>query len=162
MTENEWIDACGLKRARSPLVKWAEIFSFGLLALVFLGMFLVHDDHVVSLLGTVLPCLMVASLFLFLISGFPLAHIRRLPGPKFLNAEQTWVFSDDGVFYQTDKVEYREQWSLYSKVEDFQEFYRLFINATFRPIPKRAFRSKEEERLFQHLIQRKLPNNLKS
>lgn len=53
MTENEWIAACGLNRAHSPLIKWAEIISFALLCLVFLGMFLIHGDQVVSLLETI-------------------------------------------------------------------------------------------------------------
>jgi hypothetical protein len=101
-----------------------------------------------------LGCVVVAALFaLMLVAAFtviPRFAFRR--EPKFRD-NYSLTFSPEGIHFRTAHVDSQLRWSLYSRALVDAHSYVLYHAARrFTVIPKRIFRSAEEQQVFEQLL----------
>lgn len=99
-------------------------------------------------------CIVASAFFvLILVAAFvvipPLAFRYE---PKFRD-EYSLMFSPNGIRFQAAHIESRLDWSFYTRVLVDAHSYLLYWGArTFTVIPKRVFRSTEEQGTFEELL----------
>ncbi|HEY6189679.1 MAG TPA: YcxB family protein [Pyrinomonadaceae bacterium] len=150
-TEEEWVAASRLYIVRQPALLVRFLIAFVLLALSF-TFFLAISEVVMSLfllsVGLVLSTFVLALFFIF-----PRQRFRSDPRHR---DEFFLEFTDDAIRFQTEKIDSRLSWSLYSNVLENDRFYvLLYGKGMMSVIPKRAFTSHEQETAFRNLLRRK-------
>jgi len=81
--------------------------------------------------------------------------------PKFREKYQV-TFSSEGVVVKTFQIDSKLAWSLYTKVIEGREMYLLMYGKDLRmmtAVPKRVFRSREEEMEFRGLVSRHIADH---
>lgn len=156
-TEEEYIAASRLYVLRSTgAALRLAIFSLFLLVGLFLLLLSLDFDFPLSCIATVLLLSFFWSQPLYL-----LPRQRFRSDPRFKD-EYLLQFSDDGIWFKTSQIDAMIQWSLYTKAIENERFYLLIQGQnTMSVIPKRAFRSADEEAAFDELLKRKLPTRSK-
>ena len=83
----------------------------------------------------------------------PYATAKRLAAQdKRFNLPIKYIFSNQEILAITSEVEVKEKWSVYQNIFESSRFYFLAQNKqAFRFIPKKAFRSKEQESHFRQM-----------
>jgi hypothetical protein len=104
-------------------------------------------------------CVLVAAVFaLILIAAFtiiPRVAFRR--EPKFRD-DYSLSFSPEGIHFQTAHVDSQLQWSMYSRaLVDAHSYVLYYGSRQFTVIPKRVFRSAQEEQAFEELLAEHVP-----
>jgi len=105
-------------------------------------------------------CIIVAGAFaLVLIVAFtvipPLVFRRE---PKFRD-DYSLSFSPEGIHFRTARVDSQLQWGMYSRaLVDAHSYVLYYGSRQFTVIPKRVFRSPEEEQAFEELLAEHVPH----
>lgn len=94
-----------------------------------------------------------AAFALMLVAAFaiiPSVVFRR--EPKFRD-DYSLTFSPEGIHFRTAHIDSQLQWSMYSQaLVDAYSFVLYYGARSFTVIPKRAFRSAEEQQAFEKLL----------
>jgi|SRR5215213_2024336 len=150
-TEEEWVAASRLylMRQRELLLRFAAMFI--LIALAF-ALFAAINEVVMSLfllsLGLILSTFVLALFFVF-----PRQRFRSDPRHR---DEFFLEFTDDGIRFQTEQIDSKLNWSLYSSVIENDRFYVLvYGKGMMSVIPKRAFTAHDQETIFRNMLRRK-------
>lgn len=99
-------------------------------------------------------CVFVAALFaLVLLAAFtvipPLLFRRE---PKFRD-EYSLTFSPDGIHFHTAHIDSQLQWAMYSRaLVDAYSYVLYYGSRQFTVVPKRVFRSAEQQQSFEQLL----------
>jgi hypothetical protein len=133
---------------RTDLVVSAVVASIGIyLWPSFWGIF--------SIAASVLLVLMLVAAFVVIP---PLAFRRE---PKYRD-DYSLTFSAEGIHFRTAHIDSQLQWSMYSRALVDSHSYVLYYGANqFTVIPRRVFRSSEEQRLFDELLAKHVPTIMK-
>ena len=104
-------------------------------------------------------CVLVAAVFaLILIAAFtiiPRLAFRR--EPKFRD-DYSLSFSPEGIHFRTAHVHSQLQWGMYSRaLVDAHSYVLYYGSRQFTVIPKRVFRSAQEEEAFEELLAEHVP-----
>lgn len=151
-TEEEWAAASRLYIIRQRDLLLRFIVMFVLIALAF-SFFAAINEVVMSLfllsVGLVLSTFVLALFFVF-----PRQRFRSDPRHR---DEFFLEFADDGIRFQTEQIDSKLNWSLYSSVIENDRFYVLIYGkGMMSVIPKRAFTARDQETIFRNMLRRKL------
>jgi hypothetical protein len=124
------------------------IFALGFVAGVLL---LIFSDTLTSAGVVLIGLFPIIAIFLFVLS--PMALRRRVRRDRRLTAERVWELNDDQISIKNNFAEVTLEWSAFNVVKETAEQY-VFIAGTFVFLPKRAFKSKEQEAEFRDLVKR--------
>ena len=108
-------------------------------------------------------CVALAVLLvLMLIAAFfvipPLAFRRE---PKFRD-DYSLTFSSEGIHFRTAHIDSQLQWSMYSRALIDSHSYVLYYGSNhFTAIPRRVFRSPDEQRQFEEMLAQYVPSTEK-
>jgi len=134
------------------------------LALVILGvmMMLLFTDFPFPLWAAVLLGALIAGGFAYMgLVDAPRRFFRK--DPK-MRDEFTLTFSEEGVAVKTAQIDSKLAWSLYKSVLENKSLYILMYNEparlTMTVVPKRVFRSANEEMEFRSLVHRQVDQSL--
>ena len=110
----------------------------------------------------ILSIALAVLLVLMLVAAFvvipPLAFRRE---PKYKD-DYSLTFSAEGIHFRTKHIDSQLQWNLYSRALVDAHSYVLYYGANqFTVIPRRVFRSSEEQRLFDQLLDKHVPTIIK-
>jgi hypothetical protein len=152
LAEEEWVAASRLYMLRQPYVLLRFMAA---LILVVVGtlFFTAISEVVLSLfflsVGVVLFAFVLALLFVF-----PRQRFRN--DPRHLD-EFFLEFAEDGIRFQTERIESRLDWSLYNHALENERLYVLMYGkGMITVVPKRAFNAHGQEAAFRTLLARKL------
>ena len=110
--------------------------------------------------GFALFLLTAASVFmLILIAAFGVVpfFMFRLQ-PKFRD-QYSLTFDSQGIRFRTEHIDSHLEWSLYTRAKITPNFYLLYYGpASFTIVPKRVFASPGQQRTFEELLSRHIPN----
>ena len=109
-----------------------------------------------SLSGVVL---FLGVLFYNVLWGLPRKYFRK--NASFREKYQI-TFSDEGVHVKTSQIDSKLGWGLYTKAFENSEMYLLVYGTDIRmmtAVPKRSFKSNDQEYLFRQLVARHITNN---
>jgi hypothetical protein len=116
------------------------------------GIFLIIFSDSLKSAGVVMVGLFpIMAIFLFFIS--PMALRRRVRRDRRLRAERVWELNDEQISIKNNFAEVTLEWSAFNVVKETQEQY-VFMAGTFVFLPKRAFKSKEQEAEFRDLVKK--------
>lgn len=111
---------------------------------------------ILSIVGSVLLALTLVTAFVVI----PPPAFRR--DSKFRD-DYSLTFSAEGIHFRTAHIDSQLQWSMYSRTLVDAHSYVLYYGANqFTVIPRRVFRSSEEQRLFDELLARHVPTIVKN
>jgi hypothetical protein len=72
--------------------------------------------------------------------------------------EYSLTFSPEGIHFQTEHIDSQLQWSLYTRaLVDAHSFVLYYGSRSFTIIPKRVFRTAEQQAAFERMIAKKIP-----
>ena len=154
LSESEYLAATRLLffQSKETMIR---MVVFGVLALVgaIIMNMIVADMNM--LLGLI-PIVIIFDVFIFynVLVIVPRQYYRG--DPKF-REKYVLTFSDQGVFVKTFQLDSKLAWSLYTKALEDKDMYLLIYGRDIRmmtPVPKRAFRSTDEEVEFRALVSR--------
>jgi len=160
-TEAEYMTASRLLFFSKPetLVRLI-IFSMLLLTITFLLSMLVVD--LIPLWTMVLFVgLFEALLFYNILVRIPRTYFR---GDGKFRDKYEITFSDEHISVKTSQLDSKLAWSLYTKVIEGPDMYLLIYGKDLRmmtAVPKRAFTSKDQERMFRDLVSRHIADHSK-
>ena len=108
-------------------------------------------------------CVVIAVVFvLLLIAAFtviPRLIFRREPRYR---DEYSLTFSSDGIHFRTAHIDSQLQWSMYTRASITAHSYILYYGSRqFTVVPKRAFRSAEQQQAFERLMTQRIPQILR-
>jgi hypothetical protein len=151
-SEEEWVAASRLYITGQPALLLRFGVAFLMLALSFI-FFAIINEVVMSLflmsVGVVLSTFVLALFFIF-----PRQRFRS--DPKYRD-EFFLEFTDDGIRFQTEQIDSRLGWGLYTRVLENERFYVLvYGKGMISVIPKRAFTTSDQETTFRKMLRRKL------
>ena len=151
--EAEYVAASRLLLLKSTKVILRLAVFISLLALGSLMMLsLIGADSFVLLFTLVVIILLPILMLNNLLSRTPQRFFRS---NKHFQDRYDISFSDEGVAIRTPEIDSKLAWSLYTKAVEGRDLYLLVYGRDMRmmtAVPKRAFRSNEDEKLFRHLI----------
>ena len=76
--------------------------------------------------------------------------------PKFHERNEL-TFSEDGFYFKTPSIDSNLKWDIYTgMVEDDDIILLMYGGSSYSVIPKRVFKSEEDLKAFQTLVQRKI------
>ena len=112
-----------------------------------------------------------AAMALGVLIAFGIAYMGLVDAPrKFfrkdpkMRDEFTLTFSEEGVAVKTTQIDSKLAWSLYKGVLENKTLYMLMYNEparlTMTVVPKRVFRSANEEMEFRRLVHRQVDQSL--
>ena len=162
LTEREFLSACrvltlGGARQRLRVFAAPPLWAAATTALLTLGL----DYELTSaLLFTVSVTALLVALFYYTLDVLPRRSFR---GDRKFRDPVTFTFTDDHIFVRTRLVESRMDWRLYSAVLEGRDCYVLVYGRDVRlltPLPKRAFKSREQEQAFRALAFARLDKKL--
>jgi len=103
--------------------------------------------------------LFLGALFYNVLWGLPRKYFRK--NASFRGKYQI-TFSDEGVHVKTSQIDSKLGWGLYTKVFESPDMYLLIYGTDIRmmtAVPKRSFKSSNQEYLFRELVARHITNN---
>jgi hypothetical protein len=133
-----------IARLRVLLIIFALAFVVGIFLIIF-------SDTLVSAGVVMVGLFPIMAIFLFFIS--PQALRRRVRRDRRLTAERVWELNDDQISIKNNFAEVILEWSAFNVVKETQEQY-VFMAGTFVFLPKRAFKTKEQEAEFRDMVKR--------
>lgn len=77
--------------------------------------------------------------------------------PKF-HEKNELTFSEDGIHFKTPSIDSNLKWDFYTDIVEDGNLILLMYGNAYSIIPKRCFKSEEDLKIFQTLIQRKITN----
>ena len=119
----------------------------------------------IDAVGATVLLLLLAPLFLVALShkilvGMPRRYFR---GNENMREEFLLTFSHDGVWVRTSKIDSKLAWSLYTRVVENKSMYVIVYGKDARmmtAVPKRVFRSAQEEIEFRNLLRQHVDDRL--
>ena len=115
-----------------------------------------------------------SSSFLFLVFGFtfigfalfinPLRVANRVKKDERMRSPIQCTMDEEYIAFKNQFVETKLDWGSFSKVIESKELFLLIHSASknsFQIIPKRAFTSPEDEKVFREILDAKLPRQQK-
>lgn len=152
LAEDEWVAASRLYLLRQPgiILRFVSALILLVAGLLF---FAAISEAIISLFF-----LSVGVVFF----AFVLALLFFLPRQRFRNDprhldEFFLEFAEDGIRFQTERIESRLDWSLYNSALENERLYVLvYGKGMITVVPKRAFNAHGQETAFRNLLTRKL------
>jgi len=159
-TEAEYLDASRLLllRETSIVLRLAAILVLFVLAMLLL-MVLVPASFPLWAVALITPLFLVALSHKILV-GMPRKYFR---GNENMREEFLLTFSHDGVWVRTSKIDSKLAWSLYTRVVENKSMYVIVYGKDARmmtAVPKRVFRSAQEEIEFRNLLRQHVDDRL--
>jgi hypothetical protein len=124
------------------------IFALALIVGIFL---IIFSDRYTSAGVIMVGLFPIMAVFLFYIS--PMALRRRVRRDRRLRAERVWELTDEQISIKNNYAEVTLDWAAFNVVKETSEQY-VFMAGTFVFLPKRAFKSKEQEAEFRDMVKR--------
>jgi hypothetical protein len=150
-TEEEWAAASRLYIMRQPKLLLRFVTAFIMLAISF-AFFAAISEVVLSLFMLSVGLI----LFTFVVSLFFILPRQRFRSDPRHRDEFFLEFTEDGIRFQTERIDSRLDWSLYSGVLENDRFYVLIYGkGMMSVVPKRAFTTHDQEMTFRNLLRRK-------
>jgi hypothetical protein len=152
LTEKEFLSACRLLSFTTGLKIRLAVITLMLGVTLFLLLLVLNFDPQSSLFASILVLLVVSSLLHSARTALPRRVFRG--DHKFRDA-MTLTFTDECVGVRMTEIESRLGWKLYTDVLECESCYVLVYGKDIRTmtaVPKRAFRSEEQERDFRRLV----------
>jgi hypothetical protein len=103
--------------------------------------------------------LFLGVLFYNVLWGLPRKYFRK---NRSFREKYQITFSDEGVHVKTSQIDSKLGWGLYTKVFENPDMYLLVYGTDIRmmtTVPKRSFKSSDQEYLFRQLVARHITNN---
>ena len=159
LTEPEYLAATRLLffQSRQGMIRLVVVCALALVAALMMSMFLADMFALVATL--ILVILFDIFLFYNALVTIPRQYYRG--DPKFREKYQV-TFSDECVVVRTFQIDSKLAWSLYTKVIEGREMYLLMYGKDLRmmtAVPKRAFKSTDEEMRFRALVSRHIKDS---
>jgi len=159
LTESEYLAVNRLVffQSREGLIRMGVFCALALLGAFLMNMILVDMFALWGLIAVVL----VFDVFIFYNALVILPRKYYRGDPKFREKYHV-TFSDEGVFVKTFQIDSKLAWSLYTKVIEGSDMYLLVYGKDTRmvnAVPKRAFRSRDEEIQFRALVTRHITDS---
>ena len=151
-TEGEYVSAIrAYILAKRRILAYVGIAS----GITLLGTYylLTESDPVFSLF------LLATGLLMFglLATSFVIIPHRRFHGNPQFQSEYYLQFSEDGILFQTDHIDSTLKWGIYTEALETEKFYLLaYGEGAVTVIPKRVFKSDEQQILFKDMLRRKV------
>jgi YcxB-like protein len=160
-TEAEYVNASRLLNLRQTTIV-PRLIAFFLLILFGAILFTIVQDSLFPLWSVVLFVLLVELAFVHKIFvDMPRKYFR---GDPKLGDEYRLTFSKDGIWLQTSQIDSKLAWSLYTRVLENSSLYVIVYGKDARMmtvVPKRVFRSAEQELEFRNLLRQHVDPRLK-
>ncbi|HSE30227.1 MAG TPA: YcxB family protein [Pyrinomonadaceae bacterium] len=159
LSESEYLAATRLFffQSREAIIRMGVICMLALMS-AFLMNIVVAD---MSMLLVLLAVVIVFDIFLFYNALVTLPRQYYRGDPKF-REKYDLTFSGEGVFVKTFHIDSKLAWSLYTKVIEGRDMYLLLYGKDTRmmtTVPKRAFKSSDEEMQFRALVTRHITDS---
>jgi len=158
-TEAEYLAANRLFLFRTPNVM-LRLIVFAIFALMSAVLFsLLFSDLFPLWAGAGIVILFLAALFFNVLVGLPRKYFR---GNANFRDKYQITFSDDGLHVRTTQIDSKQSWSLYTKAFEGHDMYLLIYGTDIRMmtmVPKRAFKSADQENLFRAMIKRHITDH---
>jgi|SRR4030095_399017 YcxB-like protein len=159
LSESEYLTATRLFffQSREAIVRMGVICVLALMS-AFLMNLVVAD---MSMLLVLIVVVIVFDIFLFYNALVTLPRQYYRGDSKFREKYQV-TFSSEGVFVKTIQIDSKLAWSLYTKVIEGREMYLMMYGKDTRmmtAVPKRAFKSRDEEVEFRALVTRHITDS---
>lgn len=153
LTEQEFLSACRAMTLGDSRQRLRVFAAPPLWAAAMTAMLTVVFDFGLSsaLLFTLSPTALLGALYYYTLDVLPRRAFR---GDRKFQDPVTFTFTPDHVFARTRLIESRIDWRLYTDVLEGRDCYVLVYGKDVRmltPVPKRAFRSREQEQAFRAL-----------
>jgi hypothetical protein len=158
-TEAEYLAASRLLFFSQPNIL-VRLLVFGLLLLIAALMFSVVVIDVFPLWAMIAFVLLFeGALFYNLLVRMPRTYFRG--DGKFRDKYEV-TFSDECIRVKTSQIDSKLAWTLYTKVLEGSDMYLLIYGTDLRmmtAVPKRAFKSKDQEHKFRELVIRHISDH---
>jgi hypothetical protein len=159
MSEAEYLAATRLLffQTKQGMLRLVVVCVLALVAALMMSMFLA--DMFALVITLVFVILFDVVLFYNALVTLPRRFYRG--DPKFREKYQV-TFSNEGVVVKTFQIDSKLAWSLYTKVIEGREMYLLMYGKDLRmmtAVPKRVFRSRDEEMEFRGLVSRHIADH---
>ena len=153
LSEQEYMAAARLltfsnTEAQVRLVVSYNLFALGLFLLMMAGEFSLFTSGVAG------ACTLIALAFCFYYTHVVLAR-RCYRGDQKFRHGLALTFTDEHIHVQADQIDSKLGWKLYTDVREDESCYVLIYGKDLRMmtvVPKRAFKSKQQERAFRGLL----------
>src|SRR6476659_1782570 len=159
MSETEYLAATRrlFFNTRQGMIRLVVVCVLALMVAFLMSMLLV------DMFALVITLVMVILFDIVLVYNALVTLPRRFyrGDPKFREKYQV-TFSNEGVVVKTFQIDSKLAWSLYTKVIEGREMYLLMYGKDLRmmtAVPKRVFRSREEEMEFRGLVSRHIADH---
>jgi hypothetical protein len=98
----------------------------------------------------ILSLMLIAAFFVI-----PVLSFRRQP--KFRD-EYSLTFSQESIHFKTEHIDSVLQWSMYSRaLIDAHSYVLYYGTRSISVIPKRAFESADQQKVFEELLKQHIP-----
>lgn len=159
LTEPEYLAATRLLffQSRQGMIRLVVVCALSLVAALMMTMFLADMFALVITLIFVI----FFDIFLFYNALVTIPRQYYRGDPKFREMYHV-TFSDECVAVRTFQIDSKLAWSLYTKVIEGREMYLLMYGKDLRmmtAVPKRVFRSRDEEMQFRTLVSRHITDH---
>jgi len=159
LSESEYLTATRLLffQSREAIVRMGVICVLALMS-AFVMNLIVAD---MSMLLVLIVVVIIFDVFLFYnaLVTLPRQYFR---GDSKFREKYEVTFSSEGVFVKTIQIDSKLAWSLYTKAIEGREMYLMMYGKDTRmmtAVPKRAFKSRDEEIQFRELVTRHIADH---
>lgn len=160
-TEAEYLNAARLLMLRETRIVLRLTAMFVLLFVGGVLLAMLIPEFTFSLWAiSLIVALFVAAFFQRLMVAVPRKYFR---GNENMREEFVLTFSHDGVWVRTSKIDSKMAWSLYTRVLENDSIYVIVYGKDARmmtAVPKRVFRSVQEEIEFRNLLRQHVDERL--
>ena len=144
LTADDYRQAFYAHRARSLATRWFWRLSYVVLAFILAAPFFKTNRE----LKDILPPLVLAAGFLFIIVYLPHRVGKKMLAGKGMASPRIVEISDDGIHSRTDVSDSTLRWdSIANWIENRRVFVLYLSPVSFFPIPKRAMSAVQEDDL---------------
>jgi len=158
-SEAEYLAANRLFLFRTPtaMLRLIVFFFVALMSAVLLSFLLTDLFPLWAGFGIII--LFIAALFYNVFVALPRKYFR---GNANFRDKYQITFSDDGLHVRTSQIDSKQGWGLYTKAFEGHDMYLLIYGTDLRMmtmVPKRAFKSADQENLFRAMIKRHITDH---
>jgi hypothetical protein len=159
LSESEYLAATRLLylQSKETMIRMAVFCAFAVFAAIVMN--IVFAD-MTTLLGLIV-IVIIFDVFLVYNAFVTIPRKYYRGDPKF-REKYDLTFSYQGVFVKTFQLDSKLAWSLYTKAIEGKDMYLLQYGKDIRmmtPVPKRAFKSRDEEIQFRALVTRHITDS---
>ncbi|MDO5519520.1 MAG: YcxB family protein [bacterium] len=150
--KKEWIRGYRLYQFIMKRITKLELVVMALLPVIWGGMFFIEGMSMFT------SILLAALVLVYGTTGFILFIQPELIFKKTEKYHQEYqmIFTDNTILFETTEISSKLGWDVYSGYCEKKEFfYLLQKNVNYTLLPKRAFKTKQEEDKFRELLKKK-------